>query len=50
VILEIVFLICLILWGLSVIPHPQITPYIWAGHILAFICVLILGLRVFGLH
>lgn len=46
--LMVVFIVCMILWLLSAMPIPQVTPYSWAHPLLAWICVAILGFSAFG--
>lgn len=46
-ILEILFVVTLFLWGLSLLPVPQIGPFNWASNWLAFIAVLLIGLFLF---
>jgi hypothetical protein len=46
-ILEILFVMTLFLWFLTILPVPQAQPFNWAGNWLAFIAVLILGLFLF---
>ena len=46
-VLEIIFVMTMFLWFLTVIPHPSVAPFSWAGGILAFIAVLILGIFLF---
>lgn len=46
-ILEVLFVMVMFLWFLFIIPHPSIVPFAWAGSILAFISVLLLGLFLF---
>lgn len=46
-IIEILFVITMFLWFLTILPVPQLAPFGWAGSILAFIAVLLLGLMIF---
>jgi hypothetical protein len=46
-ILEILFVVSLFLWFLSLLPVAQLTQFGWANAWLAFICVLLLGLFLF---
>jgi hypothetical protein len=46
-IIQILLIMTLFLWFLSILPVPQITPYGWASNWLAFIAVLLLSLYLF---
>jgi hypothetical protein len=46
-VIEILFIMTLFLWFLSILPVPQVQPFGWAGSWLAFIAVLLLGLFIF---
>ena len=46
-VLEILVVVCLFLWFLSILPVPQVTPFGWATSWLAFISVLLLALFIF---
>jgi hypothetical protein len=45
-ILEILFIMTMFLWFLTVLPVPQIAPFSWTSNILAWIAVLLLGLTI----
>lgn len=47
-IIEILLIMTLFLWLLSILPVPQITPYGWASNWLAFISVLLITLFLFA--
>jgi len=47
VIIEILLIMTLFLWFMSILPVPQIAPFIWASNWLAFISVLLLTLFIF---
>lgn len=46
-ILEILFVVLMLLWFLSVLPVPQIAQFGWASSWLAFLAVLCLGAFIF---
>jgi hypothetical protein len=46
-IIEILLVVDLFLWFLSLLPVPQITPFNWASGWLAWIAVLLLALFIF---
>jgi len=46
-VLEILLIVTLFLWFLSLLPVPQVTPFAWAGGWLAWIAVLLLVLFLF---
>jgi hypothetical protein len=46
-IVEILFVVCMFLWFLSIIPVPQMSNYGWASGWMAFIAVLLLGVFIF---
>jgi hypothetical protein len=46
-VVEILFVVCMFLWFLSLMPVPQVAPFGWAGSWLAFISVLLLGVFIF---
>lgn len=46
-VLEILFVVAMFIWFLSILPVPQLATYAWAGGWLAFISVLLLGLFIF---
>jgi hypothetical protein len=46
-VIEILFVVCMFLWFLTIIPVPQMGPFTWAGGWLAFIAVLLLGVIIF---
>ena len=46
-ILEVLFVMTMFLWFLSVLPVPQMAPFNWSSGILAWIAVLLVGLFIF---
>jgi len=46
-IVEILFVVTMFLWLLTVLPFPPLAPYAGAGGFLAFIAVLLLGIFIF---
>jgi hypothetical protein len=46
-IIEILLVVDLFLWFLSLLPVPQVTPFGWASNWLAWIAVLLLALFLF---
>jgi hypothetical protein len=46
-VIEILVIITLFLWFLSLLPVPQVAPFGWAGNWLAFIAVLLLAVFLF---
>jgi hypothetical protein len=46
-IIEILFVVTLFLWLLSLLPVPQVAPFGWASSWMAFVAVLLLGLFIF---
>lgn len=49
-VLTVVFIVCMLLWLLSALPFPQTAPFSWAHPLLAWICVLCLGLIIITGH
>jgi hypothetical protein len=47
-ILTVIFIMCMFLWLLAVLPFPQTAPFSWAHPILAWIAVAILGYVIFA--
>jgi hypothetical protein len=47
VVLEILIIVDIFLWFLSLLPVPQITPFTWASGWLAWIAVLLIALFLF---
>lgn len=48
-ILEILFVVDMFLWGLTVLPVAQLEPFRWSSGVLAWIAVLLLGLSIYGM-
>ena len=46
-IIEVLFVVVMLLWFLSVVPHPSMAPFASASGYLAFFAVLLLGVYVF---
>jgi hypothetical protein len=46
-VVEILFVVCMFLWFLTNLPALQAAQFNWAGHWLAFIAVLLLGVFIF---
>jgi len=46
-IVEILFVVFMAIWFLTCLPMPQLTQFSWANSLLAFICVLLLGIFLF---
>ena len=46
-ILEVLFVVVMLLWGLSIMPFPPLAPYASGSAFLAFVSVLLLGLFIF---
>jgi hypothetical protein len=46
-VIEILFIMTMFLYFLSILPVPQVAPFGWAGNWLAFIAILLLGLYIF---
>jgi hypothetical protein len=46
-IIEILFVVCLFLWALTLLPFPPLAPYARGSDFLAFVSVLLLGLFIF---
>ena len=46
-VIEILLIVDLFLWFLSLLPVPQVTPFGWASNWLAWIAVLLLSLFLF---
>jgi len=44
---QILFIVDMFLWLLTLIPYPAVAPYVAARSVLAFIAVLLLGIVVF---
>jgi hypothetical protein len=47
-IIEILFIMVMFLWFLTILPLPQVQPYTGAGGVLAFVAVLLLGLAIYA--
>jgi hypothetical protein len=47
-ILEVVLIVCMLMWFFACLPIPQTAPYDRSSRLLAWICVFILCLLVFG--
>jgi hypothetical protein len=47
-ILEILFIIDMVFWGVSGIPNETLKPYGWINHWFGFFAVLLLGLYIFA--
>jgi hypothetical protein len=47
VVIEILLIVTLFLWFLSLLPVPQVAPFGWAGSWLAFISVLLIAVFLF---
>ena len=46
-VVTVLFVVCMFIWFLSIVPVPQVGPYVWASNWLAFIAVLLLGIFLF---
>lgn len=46
-VIQILFIMTLFLWFLTILPVPQAAQFNWAGSWLAFIAVLLLGIFIF---
>jgi len=46
-IIEVLLIVTLFLWLLSLLPVPQVTPFAWAGNWLAWISMVLLTLYIF---
>jgi hypothetical protein len=46
-IVEILFVVAMFIWLLTILPVPQVAPFTWSSPWLAFICVLLLGIFIF---
>ena len=49
-IVEILLIVDLFLWFLSLLPVPQITPFAWASGWLAWIAVLLITIHLYAGH
>jgi hypothetical protein len=47
-ILEILFIIDMVFWGISGLPSPQLEGFRWTNHWFGFFAVLLLGLYIFA--
>lgn len=47
-IIEILFVVAMFLWLLTLLPFPPLAPYAPANAFLAFVCVLLLGIQTYA--
>ena len=47
-IIEILFVVAMFLWLLTLLPFPPLAPYAPAQSFLAFVCMLLLGIQIYA--